>query len=182
MQSPFLRVCRYSYPRGGSPQHRPLFGTRVDLISASNRRAGNPPPVERCQIFWNQQVGFESTRQLGTRRRRAQKTPLVSRSKRGFILDERSSLGAPMFSSICRCRRSSQVEDGSARLRLRPRSKGTPAVPRGWVSRTRPFRSDAFRPTRSPQPFDRGRRDKEVEQSDMPYLQTALHEAQRPRR
>ena len=169
MQSPFLRVCRYSYPRGGSPQHRPLFGTSVDLISASNRRAGNPPPVERCQIFWNQQVGFESTRQLGTRRRPAQKTPAGLRSKRGFILDERSSLGAPMFSSICRCR-------------LRPRSKGTLAVPRGWVSRTRPFRSDAFRPTRSPQPFDRGRRDKEVEQSDMRYLQTALHEAQRPRR
>jgi Domain of unknown function (DUF4399) len=47
-----------------------------------------------CEISRNDQVGSEFTKQLGTRRRRAQKTPLVPPVQAGFYFaDGRSPLG-----------------------------------------------------------------------------------------
>ena len=51
------------------------------------------------EIFGNDQVGPEFTEQLGTRRRRAQKTPLVPPVQAGFYFEDGRCLGWRCFSS-----------------------------------------------------------------------------------
>jgi hypothetical protein len=58
----------------------------------------------------NDQVGSKFTKQLGTRRRRAQKTPLVPRSKRGFIL----RMGGPRLGWRCLVQRNAGTARPSA--------------------------------------------------------------------
>ena len=51
------------------------------------------------EIFRNDQVGSEFTKQLGTRRRRAQKTPLVPPVQAGFYFEDGGSpLGGDAWS------------------------------------------------------------------------------------
>ena len=55
------------------------------IVTRDRRQAEREEVLRRgCEISRNDQLGSEFTKQLGTRRRRAQKTPLVPPVQAGF--------------------------------------------------------------------------------------------------
>ena len=71
-----------------APSKSAKEGSKLQAIYRDARQKRHPEREEvlgrGCEISRNDQVGSEFTKQLGTRRRRAQKTPLVPPVQAGF--------------------------------------------------------------------------------------------------
>ena len=97
-----------------APSKSAKEGSKLQAIYRDARQKRHPEREEvlgrGCEISRNDQVGSEFTKQLGTRRRRAQKTPLVPRSKRGFIL----RMGGPRLGWRCLVQRNAGTARPSA--------------------------------------------------------------------
>ena len=86
-----------------APSKSAKEGSKLQAIYRDARQKRHPEREEvlgrGCEISRNDQVGSEFTKQLGTRRRRAQKTPLVPPVQAGFYFEDgRSPLGVAMLS------------------------------------------------------------------------------------
>ena len=110
-----------------APSKSAKEGSKLQAIYRDARQKRHPEREEflcrGCEISRNDQVGSEFTKQLGTRRRRAQKTPLVPPVQAGFYFaDGRSPLGVAMLSpEKCRDRAAEclQWAESASSLRVR---------------------------------------------------------------
>ena len=110
-----------------APSKSAKEGSKLQAIYRDARQKRHPEREEvlgrGCEISRNDQVGSEFTKQLGTRRRRAQKTPLVPPVQAGFYFaDGRSPLVVAMLSpEKCRDRAAEclQWAESASSLRVR---------------------------------------------------------------